>query len=226
MPITRNDIISKVFTRISLGYDEGEVDSFLDEIMNQVEENNKAMVYLQQENEKLKMQINEISAETNRLMVSRQEVAKLKEENAKLLEQMDVMRQEKVEAEQRNSEAALQAERILADAQKQAEENIQNSQLRAGEIVRAAENKAGDILSKANEAVNQTAQSLKEREAQIMDRAQQRARSIIEAANARVHASTPRSDRTPQSVNEAKSSSDQPSEGPWNSWLNTQGSNE
>lgn len=188
MSITRNDILNKVFTRAMLGYEETEVDVFLDEIMSEVDELNQQSHLLLLEKESLKAQLQQATEKANQSMVTRQELGRLKDENQKLREEIASLREaidDGYANQHERIEAEKEAQTILADAERKAKEIMRNADLHLLTKTEQAEKEAAAIVKKAREAAEETARDVQERERQIIDRAQLRARKTIETANAK-----------------------------------------
>lgn len=185
MGITRDDIINKVFTRAVLGYDENEVDSFLDDIMVDVENAQQRLAESYQENEKLKASINRINEDAARVMASRQEINRLRDENKKLQNEIDDLKvriDREVSSGRNRAEAEIEAQNMVLNSKTQAEEILRNAKSQARDMVNKSESQAERILQEAKESANKIAQNVQERERQIMDRAQDRAKQILDVA--------------------------------------------
>ena len=174
MVITRSEIIAKTFTRSYLGYDDEEVDSFLDEIMIDVDQNAIALETLKEENEKLKMHINRLMEEMRTSSVGRNDIVRLKEENEKLTLQLA----ETTESTKREMKTY---QNELSDAKEKACGILDAAQKKAQETLSAAENRAAELTFNAQEEAKAIAHSVQEREREIMDRAQRRARNLIDS---------------------------------------------
>ena len=171
MALQRNDIINKVFSRSYLGYNDEEVDAFLDLIMDDIDAYVQEILSQKQENDQLKQQNKLLNEEVSRAAISRQEIFQLKEENHKLRDEIAGIRslfeQEKIDREK---------------AQNDVRTMIDMAQAQAREIVLKAQSKADSLLKVAEDEGQKVASLIQERERKIIDRAQQRAREIINKA--------------------------------------------
>jgi DivIVA domain len=189
MAITRDDIINKVFSRSALGYDDSEVDSFLDDLMVDLENCQQRLAEMQLENETLKSSMNRINEEAARVMTSRQEINQLREENKILKNELRDLKTRINEAEEDGRlrmNADRKASEILSSAMKQAEEIVQAAERQRTEMIQRTERESAEVMRNAENTANQIAQDVQRREHQIMDRAQQRARAILQAAQNRI----------------------------------------
>ncbi len=194
MPITRNDIISKVFTRTVLGYDDAEVDTFLDEIMTEMEQLQDKLVSAVQDNEKLKIQVNRLNEESMRIASSRQETNRLREDNVKLQAELTNFRKQFDDIERskaQRDEADKQASSMINEARLRSQEIIREAEEKTRELLGSAEREGSELVRKAKESANQIARDVQDRERQIIDKAQQRARIILESAKEKAEESKP-----------------------------------
>lgn len=193
MPITRNDIINKVFTRIVLGYDDAEVDAFLDEIMTEVELLEDKLVSAIQDNEKFKIQVNRLNEESTRIASSRQETNRLREENAKLQAELVNFRKQFEDIERdkaQREETVKQVSTMINEARVRSQEILREAEEKARDLLGSAEREGSDLVRKAKESANQIARDVQDRERQIIDKAQQRARIILESAKEKAEEKT------------------------------------
>lgn len=188
MAINRDDIINKVFSRSALGYDDSEVDEFLDEIMIDIENNQQRFAEIEQDNERLKVVLNRVNEDAARMMASRQEINQLREENARLVREISDLkiRFNETESDGRNRILAdRKANEIILEAQNRSDEILRHAENQRAELLRRTEQESVHTLQDAQNKANQMARDVQRREQQIMDRAQQRARSILQAAQQR-----------------------------------------
>lgn len=130
MAITLDTIVNKAFTEVKNGYEKNEVESFLDEILEEME-NREA------ETEKLKAQVKSLTRE-------------LEQANAQAAQPVAVAAPQK--AETRHSAESF--ELVLAKAQGVYEEIVAAADVRAEEIVAKANEDAASIRSAAEAQIS------------------------------------------------------------------------
>jgi|GEM_PF-1892127 len=126
MPITRRDIVSKVFTAVGGGYDADEVDAFLDLIADTLELREDAL-----HNERQRVAL--LTAEIRRLDAQISDLRKL----AARAENADAEARELIE------QAKLQARMVIAAAREEAQKIVQEAREQAELIVQKAVEKTG-----------------------------------------------------------------------------------
>lgn len=180
------DIIEKAFTRSVLGYDDAQVDAFLDQLALEIDKEQTENANFKQENERLKMALTRLTEEVSRLGMTRQKITGIEKQNNELKEEIQKLMVLSKDTEELQRMSDKKAKQIIAQAEKQSADIIQRSEIKATDIVREAESKAKQIIELANNDAEKMAKNVQDRERQIMDRAQQRAKAILETATAKM----------------------------------------
>jgi DivIVA domain-containing protein len=178
MPLTPADVRNKQFstTRLRPGYDEEEVDAFLDEVEAELDR-------LIQENEELRAKLAEV------LRGGKQPVA-LNAPHAEPVPELIQPEPQRLEPERRPQEAVMMgmkpvednmdtAARVLALAQQTADQAIADARREADETLGRARREADDILTKARRQSEQITSDARARAESLERDAQERHRQAM-----------------------------------------------
>ena len=158
MAITRADVLNKTFTRNYLGYDDEEVDSYLVELMNEIEAT--------------RAKLNEVAA-INKSLRDEMDASKA---------QMIEWEEKRVQTEAYVKGLLESAEKKRFEADEYSKTQIEQAQEKAKQIVCAAENKAAETVYLAEEKAWGVVHAIEERERQIIEKAQRKSQNIINDA--------------------------------------------
>ncbi len=146
--LTPLDIRKKEFRRCFRGYDEEEVDAFLDQVIGTVEELIKENGHLQdivERSEKSVSRYREIEDALKQTMVFAQKNAQELKKNVEK-ETAVILQEAHAQSEQMITDANRSAEKILEEAERQAEETVGRAQKQAEKSLTEARRQVDDIL--------------------------------------------------------------------------------
>lgn len=185
MPLTPADVHNVVFKKPPIGkrgYDEDDVDAFLDEV-------ERELARLIEENNDLKAQMNGHAAPAGAVGAVDGELRRVLAENADLKQQGNRLRQEKQRAEQAAQQAIQQAQqatkppaagitgettgeqqalRVLMMAQRTAEDHVADARREADKVLAEARNKAEEVTREAQDKAETLERDARQRHQEAM----------------------------------------------------------
>jgi DivIVA domain-containing protein len=133
--LSPQDIEAQVFREKFKGYDQDEVDAFLDRVADRLTE-------LVREREELLARVERVEADAAESI-----------EAERLLKRTLITAQRT--ADETVAEAVAQANTAIAEAEQRAQQIVSDAQSRAGEIISEAERRAGDLVAQTHREIEQ-----------------------------------------------------------------------
>lgn len=221
MPLTPNDLLNKQFatTRLQEGYDQDEVDDFLDQVLAEFQR-------LIAENENLKTQLAAApvaaAADSGELDAVRGQLAAAQQQVAQLQAQLEQSKEEAQSGafdgmnsaeylqlarrvhEEHVREGVVKRDQLIADGEAQSAALTAEAQSKADALVIAAQSRASSLINEAQAAADAMVQEAEDNADELAEEVRQRFDSQVSALTEQVSSLTASKSALEQSVADLK----------------------
>jgi len=226
MALTPNDVLNKQFatTRLKEGYDQDEVDDFLDEVLAEFQrligENERLRAELAAQPETTAPAAPAIVADSEESERLRQDLAAAQQQIGQLQAQLEQAKEQSGAFDGMNSaeylqlarrvheehvrEGVVKRDQLIAEGEEQAQTLAAEAQAKADSVVAAAQNRASSLVNEAQAQANTLTAEAEEQAARLVEEAQRRYDSQVVVLSQQVSTLTSSKTELERSVAELK----------------------